>query len=283
MILTCPRDQFPLEDLTCPAGHSYPVYDGIPILLRDDVPETLWTMSNSIRQAKGEAEFFKGDYLSNQLSGATGYLYVSLNDRVKEYPIPKLPLTGSGTFLDVGCNWGRWTMAAALAGYEPVGIDPTLDALLAARQACRNLGLKVTFICADARYLPFPDNSFDQCYSFSVLQHFTKSDALLAINEMRRVGLKSTIQLAGKYGIRSLYHQAKRGFREATQFEVTYWTHEEMEEVGTVAPHAFLGTGVLRSDVRYLPVYYKAIPIISETLRRARVLNRLADSYWISF
>jgi hypothetical protein len=116
-----------------------------------------------------------------------------------------------------------------------------------------------------------------------VLQHFTKTDALLAINEMRRVGQKSTIQLAGKYGIRSLYHQAKRGFREAKQFEVTYWTQAEMEDVGTVKPHAFLGTGVLRSDVRYLPIYYKPIPIISEALRRARVLNRVADSYWVSF
>lgn len=67
--LTCQRDQLPLVDVTCPAGHSYPVYDGIPILLRGDVPETLWTISNSIKQAKGEAEFFKGDYLSNQLSG----------------------------------------------------------------------------------------------------------------------------------------------------------------------------------------------------------------------
>lgn len=119
MRLTCPRDQLPLDGLRCRGGHSYPVYDGIPILLRDDVPETLWTISNSIRQARGEAEFFKGDYLSNQLSGATGYLY-ALNDRVKEYPIPKLPTKGDGTFLDVGCNWGRWTMAAALAGYEPV-------------------------------------------------------------------------------------------------------------------------------------------------------------------
>lgn len=193
-------------------------------------------------------------------------------------------MNGSGKVLDVGCNWGRWTMAAALAGYEPVGVDATLDALLAARKACRKLGLKATFICADARYLPFPDNSFDQCYSFSVLQHFTRPDALRAISEMRRVGLKSTIQLAGKYGIRSLYHRARRGFREAKkQFEVTYWTLAEMEEVGTVTPHAFLGTGVLHSDVRCLPVYYKPIPIISEALRRARVLNRVADSYWINF
>ena len=151
--------------------------------------------------------------------------------------------------------------------------------MLAAKKACQKLGIKATFICADARYLPFPDNSFDQCFSFSVLQHFTKPDDLPAVSEMRRVGGKSTVQLAEKYGIRSLYHQLKRGFREAKQFEVTYWTLDEMKKVGTVKPHAFLGTGVLRSDVRHLPVYYKPIPIISEGLRRARVLNRIADSY----
>ena len=41
------------------------------------------------------------------------------------YPIPSFPLPdGRGrALLDVGCNWGRWTIAAARAGWRPTGID----------------------------------------------------------------------------------------------------------------------------------------------------------------
>lgn len=42
--LVCPRDRLPLEieseKLTCTNGHCYPIVEGIPILLLDDVQQT---------------------------------------------------------------------------------------------------------------------------------------------------------------------------------------------------------------------------------------------------
>jgi uncharacterized protein YbaR (Trm112 family) len=52
--LICPRDHTPLENLTCQRGHVYPSFDGIPVLLRDDVPATIWTLTRSLQQARGE-------------------------------------------------------------------------------------------------------------------------------------------------------------------------------------------------------------------------------------
>jgi SAM-dependent methyltransferase len=282
MDLVCPRDRQPLtSDLKCPSGHEYPSYDGIPVLLREDVPQTIWFVSNSIKQAKGELPVSdEADLGSKAISSTSGYLYLPLVGK-NIYPIPDIPLNGSGRLLDVGCGWGRWSIAAARKGYDVVAVDPALEFLLAARQVCERLGVKVQFVCADARYLPFPDNSFDQGFSFSVLQHFSKPDALTAIAELERVASSSLIELPGKYGIRALYHQAKRGFRETDGFNVRYWTPRELRQIGSIAPHAFFGTGVLLSDAKYLPWYYKPIPYASELLTRIKPLAGFADSYWL--
>lgn len=282
MNLICPRDRAPLTELRCPHGHQYWSFEGIPVLLRDDIPETIWFIQNSIKQAKGELPVPDvEDFASKSVASTCGYLYLSLVGK-NIYPIPSLPFNGSGRLLDVGCGWGRWSIAAAQAGYEVVAVDPCLPFLLAARKVCAEFGVNVTFICADSRCLPFENNSFDQCFSFSVLQHLSKPDALQAINEMRRVGHKTMIQFAGKHGIRSLYHQAKRKFREPENFDVRYWSKSELEQLGDVRPQGFLGTGVLKSDVRFLPLKYKPIPYISDLLTRIRVFDSFADSYWVS-
>ena len=41
--------------------------------------------------------------------------------------------TGGTRLLDIGCSWGRWSLAAAARGYDAVGIDPSLGAIMAAR------------------------------------------------------------------------------------------------------------------------------------------------------
>ena len=46
---------------------------------------------------------------------------------LNRYPIPAFPLGPGegGSLLDIGCNWGRWTIAAAQAGYRVTGVDPS--------------------------------------------------------------------------------------------------------------------------------------------------------------
>ena len=64
---------------------------------------------------------------------------------------------------------------------------------------------------ADARYLPFPESTFDVVFSYSVLQHFEKQDARVALAEAARVltvSGTSMIQLPNAFGLRNMLNQA---------------------------------------------------------------------------
>ena len=252
--LACPRDGAILighgaKALVCAHGHIYPVFDGIPVLLRDDVGQTIGLANASLARARnqphvadsrnpdlfleslGVSEAEKEmavaiareggsiDPVVSVIVGATsGHAYKHLIGKLKTYPIPDLPLAPSAgeTFLDVGCNWGRWCIAAARKGYRVVGIDPSLGAVMAARRVARQLGLQIDYLVADGRHLPFPDNSLDTIFSYSVLQHFDRADALRAIGEVGRAlrpNGSCLVQMAHVLGVRSLYGQLRRGFR----------------------------------------------------------------------
>jgi len=116
-------------------------------------------------------------------------------------------------------------------GYRAVGIDVSLDAVRAAYRVAHELNVKAQYLVADARYIPFRDATFSVVSSYSVLQHFEKADATRALSEARRVlveGGIAHVQMANRYGVRSLYHQAARGFRQPTDFEVRYWGPREL-------------------------------------------------------
>ena len=61
------------------------------------------------------------------VAATNGFMYLHLLGKLSEYPIPDLRLPeGNGTpLLDVGCNWGRWSIAAARKGYAATGVDPS--------------------------------------------------------------------------------------------------------------------------------------------------------------
>jgi ubiquinone/menaquinone biosynthesis C-methylase UbiE len=81
----------------------------------------------------------------------------------------------------------RSARAAAKKGYLPVGLDPSLGAILAAKRVANGLGLPFHGVVGDARFLPFRAGSFDVVFSYSVLQHFSKRDARTALEDIRRV------------------------------------------------------------------------------------------------
>ena len=113
-----------------------------------------------------------------------------------------------------------------------VGIDPSLKGVLAARRVSRQLGIEGHFLVADGRFLPFPDGSFSRVFSYSVLQHLSKENVQIVLPEIRRVlktGGEAMVQLPNVFGLRSLYHEIRRGFRETRDFEVRYWTIPELK------------------------------------------------------
>jgi ubiquinone/menaquinone biosynthesis C-methylase UbiE len=292
-------------------------------MLLAEVGQTLWVAGESLRQAstskdnddfyietlgitEDEQESLRREINSKNgvdpvasymVAATSGYLYKPLAGKISTYPIPELNLPkGQGkTFLDIGCNWGRWCIAAHRWGYMPVGIDPSLGAVMAARRISDSMGINAIYVVADARYLPFASNIFDVVFSYSVLQHFSRENVRLALSEAARVlktrGL-SLIQMPNKYGVRSLFHQAKRRFREGQGFEVRYWSPSELKRTfsqffdqTSLFVDGYFGLGIQKSDAHLLPLRYKLIVHTSEVLRglsfAINSLSKFADSLYV--
>ncbi len=306
--LVCPVDKCSLSQvaspgtgLTCPHGHFYPVIDGIPIMLTEgashalppislartatiaDGPLYLDTVLLSEEEKAGIQELANRgsviDPVAAYLVGATnGIAYKHLIGTLNEYPIPEIRLPeGNGrNLLDIGCSWGRWSVAAARKGYKPVGLDPSLGAVMAARRVARDLNVEAEFVVGDARYLPFQSGIFDQAYSYSVLQHLSCEHARQCFDEIGRVlaeGGNSLVQMPTRYGIRCLYNQARRRFRDTQGFEVRYWKVSELQRtfsraIGptTVSVDCFFGIGWQASDAHMMPPMRRAVLRASQAL-----------------
>ncbi|HEY9701941.1 MAG TPA: hypothetical protein V6C58_05825, partial [Allocoleopsis sp.] len=144
--LACPQDHCKLElqgnTLICPHGHSYPVVDGIPImLLKDKIPtqENIFNLTFNLAQSTPINPNQNNDqtidpFVQEAIAATGGIMYE--NTKLTRYPIPNFPLpSGNNQYLlDLGCNWGRWCISAFQNGYIPVGLDPNLEAILAAKR-----------------------------------------------------------------------------------------------------------------------------------------------------
>jgi SAM-dependent methyltransferase/uncharacterized protein YbaR (Trm112 family) len=328
--LVCPQDKTTLNlvdnNLVSELGNSYPIVNGIPIMLLNNVEQTIELASNSLsahkdindsdpyfintlgitenekqqlREYIGTEEImnFPIDPVVDFLVGATnGILYENIGN-LKRLPLPdiRLPNGNGKKLLDIGCSWGRWSIAHTYKNYQCVGIDPSLGAVLAGQRIANKLGLNIRFVVGDARYLPFNSCEFDQIFSYSVIQHFSKSDAKQTLQEIYRIlkpNSTSFIQMPNRWGIRSLQHQIKRGFSEGENFDVRYWGIQELltcftEEIGdsTLSIDGFFGLGIQKSDIDLLPLKYKLVVRASESLKTLSLLvpflKYVADSVYI--
>lgn len=310
--LVCPRNKKKLKlegnFLISTDGYKYPVIDGIPVMLLDDVEPTHGTcvaslkFNNDKNDLKSKTSFSSNEndidpYVQEWVAATCGIMYSHLVNNLTNYPIPDLILEESKgeLFLDIGCGWGRWSFSAARKGYYVIGIDPSINAIRAASRVAKQLNIPGVFLVADARYLPFRSNLFDVVYSYSVLQHFHKNNVKLALTDISRViksGGFSLIQMPNKYGTRNLYNQIKKGFKRKDIFDVSYWSTKELinvfeEKIGTTSIQidGFFGLGVQKSDIELFPLKYKAIVYLSEFLKnlnpRISFLKYFADSLYV--
>jgi SAM-dependent methyltransferase/uncharacterized protein YbaR (Trm112 family) len=325
-LLECPRDHLELRaensHLCCARGHMYPVVGGVPVLLLAEKEQTIELAAASLKAAENEVgsplyvdtlglseEEKRGierDWIARgkidpaiaYLLGATSGLgYENLIGRLESYPIPDIPVgNGNGELLlDVGSNWGRWSVSAARKGWRVVGIDPSLGAILAAQRAFSGMKLDIAFVCGDARFLPFKAESFHCTFSYSVLQHFSEIDAELAITELGRVlrrGGFAKIQMAHKGGLRSTYHRTRRGYVDSGPFRVRYWSLPSMRNVfekrigpSTLTAEAFGGLGLLAEERKLVSIKAKVLITISMLLKKASIfvhpLRNFADSVYV--
>lgn len=316
--LVCPRDKKPLEfsenKLTCPDGHLYPVVENIPIMLIEDAEEThgyinqtlekvskIFSEKNGSRAASDYSDKSKKNgidaFVQGEVPFTSGYLYLPVQNNLTRYPIPeiRLPQGNGERLLDIGCNWGRWSIAAAQKNYKVIGIDPSLEAVLAAQRVSKQLGAETNFVVGDARFLPFADDSFDTVFSYSVFQHLSKENAKKSLSEAAGVlkkGGKALFQMPNKYGIRQYQNYRRRGFTEGEGFDVRYWTPTELmetfeEKFGAtkMTSDCYFGLGVQGKDADLLPFRYKMIVYSSEFLKKIsgvfKPLTKVADSVYL--
>jgi SAM-dependent methyltransferase len=161
----CPKCKIPLTQLTCKqCAVTYPVLREIPCFLvaqSGDSGEELRNIYDEIYSHHEDVWIDQGR--SAQFQSYFGELARSLStDRV----------------LELGC--GEGTLLAALTAAHKYGIDPSVHALVRARN-------RSAAECAVARAeeLPFPSGSFDLVIAVGVMEHFEKPDEAAA--EVRRV------------------------------------------------------------------------------------------------
>ena len=311
--LVCPRDYSRLsldgDSLTCEMAHTYPYVGGIPVMLIEEtIPTQQKEFSESLEKAKDIGEHVSSEekqagrgqidpYVQEVIGATCGIMYEHLIDKLDEYPIPdlRLPNSSGQHFLDIGCNWGRWCISAARKGYNPIGIDHNLDALFAARRVADQLGIEAAYVVADARYLPFVSDSLDVVFSYSVLQHFAKEDVRSSLSQVARV-LKPSgfcfIQMPNTFGLRSLYHQFKRGLRKAEAFEVRYWSPSELEKtfsslIGptSLSVDGYFSVNAQTADIGQLRAVHKMAVLFSNRLRslseKIGPMKLFADSLYV--
>ncbi len=310
-ILACPVDGSPLLRegtwWVSAAGRRYPSVQGIPVLFRVDTTDTINAMGRS-REVAQEASLSDADpycigtlgitdvqkqqvmeqiarggnavdpVVAHIIAATCGNLYLDLVGHLPRYPIPNFRLkNGAGRLLvDLGCNWGRWCIAAAREGFVPVGIDPQIGAVLAARRVAEQLGIKAHFICADARNLPLRTGVADVIFSYSVIQHLSRGDVAQVIASSSRVmkpGGELLVQMPNVMGMRCVYQWARRGFGDGSDFNVRYWTLSQLREafgkIGGVdfEIDCFFGIGLQPSDADLMPLKWRALLKMSEFLR----------------
>ncbi len=312
--LVCPRDHTGLNwgqgRIICANGHSYPYMDGIPVMLVEEAEPTHAECSRTLKNANQRPDTLNLDPAEPELGGAgidpfvqknigatCGIMYLPLIGKLSHYPIPELRLPrGHGEiFLEIGCNWGRWCISAERCGYHPVGIDPSLEAIQAARRVARQLNASAEYLVADGRYLPFANRCVDRVFSYSVLQHFGKKNARIALQDIARI-LKpsgfSLVQMPNKFGLVNLILQIMRFGKQAKRFDVRYWSLGELQKtftecIGptTVFVDGFFSLNSQRSDLELLPIGYKSVVILSDVLRklteRLPWMRLFADSLYL--
>ena len=315
--IVCPRDKKDLEfsknKLTCPDGHAYPVVENIPIMLVDDVEETHGYINQTLEKISKISENKNGNHHATENSNknkngidafvqaevpyTSGFLYLPLQNNLTRYPIPEIRLPhGNGErLLDIGCNWGRWSIAAAQKNYKVVGMDPSLEAVLAAQRVSKQFGVETNFVVGDARFLPFADDAFDTVFSYGVFQHLSKENVKTCLDEAARVlkkGGNTLFQMPNKYGVRQYQQYRRRGFTEGEGFEIRYWTPTELKETFEkrfgamkMTSDCYFGLGIQGKDVDLLPLKYKMIIYSSEFLRKIsgvfKPLTKVADSVYL--
>jgi cyclopropane fatty-acyl-phospholipid synthase-like methyltransferase len=307
-ILRCPTSGLQLRveggDLVSTDGsRSYPVIAGIPCLMPDSPEPTHrgYRLLLDENRKQGHAYVTEKDvagFVQAMIVSTCGNSFRGA-DLAGVYPIPDFPnVFGADNILDVGCNWGRWSIAGAKAGYRLIGIDIHLKSLMCARWLSQKLtpGNEPFFVLADARHMPFAAESFGGAFSYSCIQHFSKKHAEVILSELSRVmrpQARSLIQMPNKRGIRSMVALGLRRFSDGAEFDVRYYSISDLlrlfeHRIGKSEWYVdcFLGLNVHARDRDLVPYSKRWIVDLAEVFlwasKKLPFVARFSDSVFVS-
>jgi cyclopropane fatty-acyl-phospholipid synthase-like methyltransferase len=145
---------------------------------RASLPSTLYTEDYFLTACEGYAEFVEshGEHLSRRLKAAFAVASVEPGTRV----------------LDVGCGRGEILRHCAQLGARAYGIDYADVAVKMSREVARAEShsadqAAIGVYRADAKFLPYPDATFDRVLIFDVVEHLFPWELGAALKETRRV------------------------------------------------------------------------------------------------
>jgi ubiquinone/menaquinone biosynthesis C-methylase UbiE len=128
-----------------------------------------------------DREFF----LSPHLEGYDEFLKGELSV-VKARQLEMLAIAQGTRVLEVGYGRGELLLHCARRGAEVTGVDYASDAIEVARDTLSEHPTAELQV-ADARDLPFAENSFDRVFSGDVIEHMCWEDGVASLREMYRV------------------------------------------------------------------------------------------------
>ncbi len=124
-------------------------------------------------------------------------------------------LPPSGSFLEVGCEFGYFVRMMAARGLNATGVDIALSKIEKARGFAKDENLTCRFEVMDAEKLDaFSDKSFDYVLCSEVLEHLPNDD--LALKELFRVTNKQLILTVPH---RSFYWKMMNKFYKFNKFD----------------------------------------------------------------
>jgi len=138
-------------------------------------------------------EFFDGD----RQTGYGGYNY---HERFWQPVIPDFQkhygLTADSKVLDVGCGKGfmLYDFMQLIPGITVAGIDISEYAISNAKEE-----VKPFLQVANAKELPFEDNSFDLVISVTTIHNLLRDDCILGLKEIERVSRKHSFITVDAY------------------------------------------------------------------------------------
>lgn len=185
-VLACPackshlsREDGGLTLKCCACRQSFPVFEGIPILL---IGKTAAQEEERQWRDRLAAQHGKQDVAALMETIGRHHCIPLMRQRAAEF---HQRFKADQWILDIGPGWG-WHWANLAPGARVLGVDMSLHSLLIAQRLLRP-GDPVVLVCADAANLPIRAGTISGGWSVQVFQHFPPEILRRVQDELERV------------------------------------------------------------------------------------------------